>query len=163
MIPQWRWREEVQKKALVLTWQHRQPWKEKIKVFESNNLHFELLLELLRRTWDWPDTAESKSGTFAVFFWKKSKTKADSACTVNARVSACLRVPGGPAVVWTRCECLWACLQGVFRYSSFIHLLSNWPPEARWAGREAGQLITPLTPHSPHLTLPDSPAYLSAY
>lgn len=118
-----------------------------------------------------PDMAESCSeavllSSVGFLFWKidfKSKTKAVSACPVNARVSACLRVPGASTVVCTRCECLWVCLQGVFQHSSFIHLLSNWPPEARWAGREADQLIGPLTPHSPHLTLPDSPAYLSAF
>lgn len=118
-----------------------------------------------------PDMAEScseaaLSSSVGFLFWKidfKSKTKAVSACPVNARVSACLRVPGASTVVCTRCECLWVCLQGVFQHSSFIHLLSNWPPEARWAGREADQLIGPLTPHSPHLTLPDSPAYLSAF
>lgn len=33
--------------------------------------------------------------------------------------------------------CVAACAhpQGVFRHSSSIHLLSNWPPEGQWAGR----------------------------
>lgn len=113
----------------------------------------------LRRTLDRRGTAESRTQAgllFSVSFvgWKidfKEQEKVVSAGTVNARVSACLREPGGPTVVWTRCECLWVCLQGVFQYSSFTHLLSNWPPEACWAGREADQLIVSLTPHCPHL------------
>lgn len=112
-----------------------------------------------RRTLDRRGTAESSTQAgllFSVSFfcWKidfKSKKKAVSAGTVNACVSACLRAPGGPTVVRTRCECLRVCLQGVFWYSSFTHLPSNWPPEACWAGREAAQLIVSLTPHSPHL------------
>lgn len=113
----------------------------------------------LRRTLDRRGTAESSTQAgllFSVSFfcWKidfRSKKKAVSAGTVNACVSACLRAPGGPTVVRTRCECLRVCLQGVFWYSSFPHLLSNWPPEACWDGREADQLIVSLTPHSPHL------------
>lgn len=50
--------------------------------------------------------------------------------------------------LWTRCECAY---RGVFGYSSLVHLLSNWPPEAQWAGREAEQL-TPPTLSSPPAT-----------
>lgn len=99
---------------------------------------------------------------FPSLFAFKSKTKAVWARTANARVSACLRAPGDLAVVRTRCGCLWECLQGRFHSSNSIYLLSNWPPEAHWAGREsADQLITSLTPHSPSLNQTQPPGHWS--